>query len=107
MSTIVCIDDRSSNEYRILSKGAPEVIKTFLSVVPPNYDSCYLKHVKNGARVLALAYKILPRQPAETYASIKREEAESELTFCGFLVSECPLKLDTKRVVKELKEASH
>jgi cation-transporting ATPase 13A1 len=57
MSTIVNID----NEHRVLTKGAPEVIKKFLTKVPEGYDRCYLKYVKNGARVLALAYKILKK----------------------------------------------
>jgi len=39
--------------------------------------------------------------------TIKREEAESELTFCGFIISECPLKPDTKRVIDELKDSQH
>lgn len=98
MSTIVNLD--STNEHRVLTKGAPEVIKKLLATVPESYDRCYLKYVKNGARVLALAYKVLPKQ--QDYA-IKREEAEQGLTFCGFLVSECPLKPDSKRVIAELK----
>lgn len=60
MSTIVQIE--GSSEFRVLTKGAPEVIKKLLSVVPEGYDKCYLKYVKNGARVLALSYKVLPRQ---------------------------------------------
>jgi cation-transporting ATPase 13A1 len=36
-----------------------------------------------------------------------REEAESDLTFCGFIVSECPLKEDTKAVIEELVESGH
>lgn len=36
-----------------------------------------------------------------------REEAESKLTFCGFIVSECPLKFDTKGVIEELTESGH
>lgn len=76
----------------ILTKGAPEVIKKYLKTVPDHYDRAYLKYVKSGARVLAMAYRILPKQSSETYLQIKREEAESELTFCGFIISECPLK---------------
>lgn len=60
MSTIVCLEG-NNNEYRVLAKGAPEVIKKLLSDVPEGYDKCYLKYVKNGARVLALAYKVLPK----------------------------------------------
>ena len=61
-----------------------------------------MKYVKNGARVLALAYKVLAKVPSESYVQIKREEAESDLVFCGFIISECPLKNDTKRVINEL-----
>ena len=109
MSTIVNIEDskNSAGEYKILSKGAPEVIRSFLKQVPQNYDKCYLKYVKNGARVLALAYKNLERAPSDSYLLIKREEAESDLTFCGFIISECPLKSDTKRVINELKSSNH
>jgi cation-transporting ATPase 13A1 len=77
MSTIVNITDKStssSGEHLVLTKGAPEVIKKFLSQVPPGYDKGYLKYVKNGARVLAMAYKVLLKD--QEYALIKREEAE-------------------------------
>jgi cation-transporting ATPase 13A1 len=36
-----------------------------------------------------------------------REEAESDLIFCGFIVSECPLKEDTKSVIEELVQSAH
>lgn len=109
MSTIVSIEEKqgSNSEFRVLTKGAPEIIRKFLKQVPINYDQSYLKYVKNGARVLALAYKNLNRAPAEQFVTMKRDEAESELTFCGFLISECPLKPDTKRVIKELKDSRH
>jgi cation-transporting ATPase 13A1 len=64
MSTIVNIEDAktpSGGEYRVLCKGAPEIIKKLLNVVPPGYDKGYLKYVKNGARVLAMGYKVLPK----------------------------------------------
>jgi cation-transporting ATPase 13A1 len=75
--------------------------------VPNGYDKCYLKYVKNGARVLAMAYKTLAKRPADEYALIKRDEAEKDLIFCGFIVSECPLKSDTKRVIKEFLDSNH
>lgn len=64
MATIVNIVDAktpSGGEYRVLCKGAPEVVKKLLSSVPQGYDKGYLKYVKNGARVLAMAYKVLPK----------------------------------------------
>ena len=38
---------------------------------------------------------------------VTREEAESDLTFCGFIISECPLKEDTKAVIEELVQSGH
>ena len=107
MTAIVSVEEYKNIEFKVLTKGAPEIIKTLLKDVPAHYDRGYLKYVKTGARVLALAYKNLQRAPAETFTSIKRDEAECDLIFCGFIVSECPLKPDTKRVIKELKESNH
>jgi manganese-transporting P-type ATPase len=108
MSAIVSVEDASKQtEYKVLTKGAPEVVRKLLKSVPANYDKAYLKYVKDGARVLVLASKTLPKAAPETYVSVKRDEAECELTFCGFIVSECPLKPDTKRVINELKVSRH
>ena len=38
---------------------------------------------------------------------MKREEAESDLVFCGFIISECPLKEDSKAVIGELVKSAH
>jgi len=106
MTTIVRVEEskNSTSEYKILTKGAPEVIKKFLKNIPDNYDKAYLKYVKEGARVLALAYKNLARLPIhfqdqEYFNGFKREEAEQELVFCGFIISECPVKEDTLKVI--------
>ena len=109
MSTIVSVEEskHTSTEYKVLSKGAPEEIKKYLKDVPANYDRAYLKYVKEGARVLALAYKNLPKGTQEYYNCYKREEAECDLTFCGFIISECPLKEDTFKVIEELKASQH
>jgi len=42
-----------------------------------------------------MAYKDLTGSLEEAQ-SISREEAEKNLVFCGFIISECPLKDDTK-----------
>jgi cation-transporting ATPase 13A1 len=109
MSTIVSIEEskHTTVEYKVLTKGAPEVIKKFLKDVPANYDRAYLKYVKEGARVLALAYKNVPKATQEQFNAFKRDEAEEGLTFCGFIVSECPLKEDTLNVITELKASNH
>jgi len=108
MSVLAQINDNHhGTTYRILSKGAPEVLKKFMKTLPSDYDETYLKFVKNGARVLAMAYKSIPKMSMDEMQKYTREEAESELVFCGFVVAECPLKADTKNIIKELQEASH
>ena len=57
MSVLASIGDSQGTNLRVLSKGAPEVLKQFMKTFPNNYDETYLKYVKNGARVLAMAYK--------------------------------------------------
>jgi manganese-transporting P-type ATPase len=69
--------------------------------VPDGYKQHYINFVKNGARVLAMAYKDLNMQASQA-EKMTREEAEKDLIFCGFIVSECPLKEDTKSVIEEL-----
>lgn len=61
MSTLVSITESNGNSVRILSKGAPEVLVKYMKNVPEDYAAAYLKYVKNGARVLSLAYKQVPK----------------------------------------------
>jgi len=60
-SAIVNIQDGTTRGgfNRVLCKGAPEVVEKFLKKVPEGYKENYLEYVKNGARVLVLAYKDL------------------------------------------------
>ena len=54
-----------------------------------------------------MAYKNLPSMTNTAQLAYTREEAESDLIFCGFIVAECPLKPDTKALIEELQDASH
>jgi len=91
---------------RVLCKGALEVVEKYLRVVPEGYKENYIHYVKNGARVLVLAYKELKMQ-VDQCQHISRDEAESNLEFCGFIISECPLKEDSLAVIEELVQSAH
>ncbi|KAK5175521.1 putative cation-transporting ATPase 1 [Saxophila tyrrhenica] len=91
-------------------KGAPETIRKMLVDVPPKYEETFKYFSRNGARVLALAYKHLSASDEigqNKINHLKREEVESELHFAGFLVLQCPLKDDAIKAVRMLNESSH
>ena len=91
-------------------KGAPETIRKMLVSTPPNYEETFKYFTRNGARVLALAYKHLSTEAEigqKRINDLKREEVEAELHFAGFLVLQCPLKDDAIKAVQMLNESSH
>ena len=93
--------------YIATCKGAPEVLKAMLRSPPADYDDIYLHYAREGSRVLCLAHKELGTLSHQELRDMKREDVESELTFAGFLIVSCPLKPDTKAVVKEILNSTH
>lgn len=75
--------------------------------VPDNYKQVYLEMSRRGARVLALGWKELPAMSPARVKDIPRESLEEGLNFAGFVVISCPLKPDSKAVIKEILNASH
>ena len=57
MAVVVNVQDTSGTKCRVLAKGAPEILEKYMKNVPKGYKECYQSYVKNGARVLAMAYK--------------------------------------------------
>lgn len=110
----VITNDRSSGKKHKATfvgvKGAPETIRNMLVNAPPNYEETFKYFTRNGARVLALAYKFLSTDADLGQGRINnytREEIESDLHFAGFLVLQCPLKDDAIKAVRMLNESSH
>ena len=99
---------QSEVTYIATVKGAPETLKPMFANPPEHYDQTYLTLSRRGARVLALGVKTLPGSMSPSKAKdMPRESLEKDLTFAGFIVISCPLKSDSKAVIKELVSASH
>lgn len=109
MSVIAGYNAQGSTEtvYIATVKGAPEVLKSMYAKVPPNYDAIYLELSRRGARVLALGWKEIGNLSNQEVRELTRENIEQDLKFAGFVIISCPLKSDSKNVIKELLHASH
>ncbi|AQK85838.1 putative manganese-transporting ATPase PDR2 [Zea mays] len=103
MSVIV----RIQQKFYAFIKGAPETIQEKLVDLPAAYVETYKKYTRQGSRVLALAYKLLPEMPVSEVRSLERDQVESDLTFAGFAVFNCPIRSDSGAVLQELGQSSH
>lgn len=123
MSVIVKKSD--VKEFQVYVKGAPEIMpdicqpstcnprkfphsRLFLSVlnsVPSDYDEMLDYYTHHGYRVIALATKSLKSISHKRAQRMKRQEAESDLIFLGFIVFENKLKPSTPGVLAQLRDA--
>jgi len=93
-----------------LSKGAPETLKDFLepATIPDSYDAVSRYHMSKGQRVLAMGYRKLgSKDSALAWKKRGRGAVECKLVFAGFIVLDCPLKPDSRKVIKELRNSGH
>ncbi|KAM6100936.1 endoplasmic reticulum transmembrane helix translocase-like [Pterocles gutturalis] len=93
--------------YIATVKGAPETLQKMMSQCPSNYHAVHTEISYEGARVLALGYKELGHLTHQQVREMKREALECDLKFVGFIVVSCPLKADSKSVIREIQNASH
>nr|MBE5724998.1 putative cation-transporting ATPase 13A1 [Cucujiformia] len=109
MSVIAGYTPPASTETIYIStvKGAPETLRPNFKTIPEKYDEVYLELSRRGARVLALGIKEIGKMLSQELRDITRDEAEKDLEFAGFVIISCPLKTDSRAVVKELQNASH
>ncbi|KAF1345053.1 cation transporting ATPase [Delphinella strobiligena] len=113
VATVITSNRESGKKTKstfVAVKGAPETIRKMLIDVPPKYEETFKYFSRNGARVLALAYKYMSTSDEigqNKINDLKREDAECDLHFAGFLVLQCPLKDDAIKAVRMLNESSH
>nr|XP_020634904.1 manganese-transporting ATPase 13A1 [Pogona vitticeps] len=93
--------------YIATVKGAPEMLHSMFSQCPNSYNAIHTEISREGARVLALGYKELGHLTHQQAREIKRDVLECDLRFVGFIVVSCPLKVDSKPVIREILNASH
>lgn len=88
-------------------KGAPECMKDICraSSFPTDYEELLAHYTHRGYRVIACAVKHIPKLSWLKVQKMKRDEAESELDFIGFIIFENKLKPTTAGVLEELSEA--
>jgi len=97
----------SDTRYLATVKGAPETLRNMYRSIPSDYDANYLAMSRRGARVLALGHRDLGNLSNQQLKELKRDDLEKDLSFVGFVIISCPLKPDSKSVIKELVNSSH
>ncbi|KAM6168574.1 endoplasmic reticulum transmembrane helix translocase isoform 3-T3 [Erethizon dorsatum] len=109
MSVLASYEKLGSTDlcYIAAVKGAPETLHSMFAQCPPDYHDIHTEISREGARVLALGYKELGHLTHQQAREVKREALECSLKFVGFIVVSCPLKADSKAVIREIQNASH
>ncbi|XP_025196662.1 probable cation-transporting ATPase 13A3 isoform X1 [Melanaphis sacchari] len=95
--------------YTAYCKGAPEkIIQSCLKeTIPTNIFSVLEEFGSSGYRVLALAYKDLPKKVNwKSLNHIKLENIQCDLNFLGFLVMQNKLKPQSSNVIQQLRTAN-
>jgi cation-transporting ATPase 13A3/4/5 len=92
----------------VFVKGAPEAMKEICrpESFPVDYDDLLAYYTHRGFRVIACATKHIFKLNWLKVQNMKREDAESNLDFVGFIIFENKLKDTTTEVIGELMNAN-
>ena len=76
------------------------------SVVPEDYEDLLNFYTHRGFRVIACATKHIETLNRKYVQKMRRQDAECDLEFLGFIIFENKLKPSTKGVIDELNDAN-
>jgi cation-transporting ATPase 13A2 len=104
----VVVRQFGSKSGQIYVKGAPECMKDICRAdsFPTDYEDLLYYYTHRGYRVIACATKTINKLNWLKVQKMKREEAESDLEFVGFIIFENKLKPTTTPVIEELERAN-
>ncbi|KAF2005497.1 hypothetical protein P154DRAFT_616294 [Amniculicola lignicola CBS 123094] len=104
----VIVRQFGSKSGQIYVKGAPECMKDICkpNSFPTDYEDLLHYYTHRGFRVIACASKTIDKLNWLKVQKMRREEAESELDFVGFIIFENKLKPSTTGVIEELERAN-
>lgn len=93
---------------QVYVKGAPECMKDICcgDSFPTDYEDLLAYYTQKGFRVIACATKTLNKSNWLKVQKMKREDAESDLHFVGFIIFENKLKPSTTPIMEELERAN-
>ena len=103
----VIVRQFGSKSGDVYVKGAPEAMKDICRAdsFPADYDELLSYYTHRGFRVIACATKHIFKLNWLKVQKMKREEAESNLDFAGFIVFENKLKDTTAEIISDLRDA--
>lgn len=105
--SVICKDLECPTMFAY-TKGAPEKLASLCksSTLPSNFQEKLSYYTANGFRVIAVAFKNLPKSFKWREAQkVKRNQIECDLEFLGLLIMQNPLKDETEPVIQDLHRA--
>lgn len=104
----VIVRQFGSKSGQVYVKGAPECMKEICrpDSFPSDYEDLLGYYTHRGFRVIACATKSIDKLNWLKVQKMKREEAENNLDFAGFIIFENKLKPSTAGVIEELEQAN-
>lgn len=104
----VIVKQFGASETQIFLKGAPECMPEVCrhETFPEDYNDLLNYYTHRGFRVIGVATKTLTKTNWVKIQKMKRQDAESDMTFLGFIIFENKLKPTTTGIIQELAEAN-